>query len=184
MPDVVQETEIKMKKTIEAAAKTFAGVRTGRASPALLDNIVVEYYGALTPLKQLAQISVPEPRMMVVQAYDKNALKDIERAIQKSDLGINPMIEGGVVRLILPQLTQERRRDLVKLIKNETEKSKISLRNIRREVIDALKKQKENKEISEDVAKSLEEKIQKVTDKFSAEIDKLEKNKEAEIMEV
>lgn len=184
MPDVVQETESKMRKTIEAAAKTFAGVRTGRASPALLDNIVVEYYGALTPLKQLAQISVPEPRMMVVQSYDKNALKDIERAIQKSDLGINPMIEGGVVRLILPQLTEERRRDLVKLIKSETEKSKISLRNIRREVIDALKKQKEKKEISEDVAKSLEEKVQKITDKFSAEIDKLEKNKEAEIMEV
>jgi ribosome recycling factor len=184
MPDIIKDAEDKMKKAVENAKKNFAGVRTGRASASLLDHITVEYYGTHVPLKQLASVAVPEPRLIVVQPYDKNSAKMIEKAIQTSDVGINPISEGGRIRLPMPPLTEERRRDLVKLVKKEAEEARVSLRNIRRDAIAHLKKQKEEKHISEDMEKNQEEATQKLVEKYSAEIDTLLKNKESEIMEV
>lgn len=184
MQNVLQESEGKMKKGLEVLKKNFVGVRTGRANPALLDHIKVNYYGADVPLKQLASISVPESKMIALTPFDKNAAKEIEKAIQASDLGINPRSEGGVIRLILPEPSEERRRELVKLIKKEAEQSKIALRNVRREANDALKKQKSDKAITEDDEKTLDKKVQDLTNKYSKEIDDLVSAKEAEIMEV
>lgn len=184
MSDAVQDAESKMKKGVENTQKKFAGIRTGRANPSLLDPVMVDYYGTLVPLKQLANISIPEPRMIVVQPYDKGAMKDIERGIQKSDLGLSPMVDGGIIRLPLPALTEERRRDLVKVVKKESEEGKVAIRNIRRDAMDALKKMKDKKELSEDVAKTKEDQLQKLTTRYTEEIDKLLAAKEKEIMEV
>ncbi|MBN3033136.1 MAG: ribosome recycling factor [Candidatus Saganbacteria bacterium] len=184
MEDVLRESEGRMQKAIEALKKNFSAVRTGRAHPALLDHVQVEYYGTKTPLKQLGQVSAPEPRMLVVTPYDKNASQAIEKAILASDLGINPKNEGGLIRLLLPELSEERRRDLTKIIKKEAEEAKISLRNVRREAIEALKKQKAEKKITEDIEKMQDKKVQELIDKESAEIDKLLAGKEKEILEV
>jgi len=184
MLDVISETEVKMKKAVGNTNGKFLGIRTGRANPSLLDNIMVEYYGAPTSLKQLASVSVPEPRLLVVQPYDKSAIKDIAKGIQKSDLGLTPNAEGGVIRLSLPQLTEERRKDLVKIIKKEAEEGRVAIRNIRREGLDGVKKLKDKKELSEDAAKVKEEQIQKITTKHTGEIDNLLAAKEKEIMEV
>jgi ribosome recycling factor len=184
MDEIIIQAEEKMKKAIEVAKKNFAGVRTGRASAALLDHVTVEYYGTKVPLKQLAGVSVPESRLIVVQPYDKNSTKLIEKAIQTSDVGINPVSEGGKIRLPLPALTEERRRELVKLVKKEAEDARVALRNIRRDAIAHLKQKKEAKEISEDAEKNQEEATENLVKKFSAEIDTLLKAKETEIMEV
>ncbi len=184
MQDIIKECEEKMQKAEEVLKRNFAAVRTGRASPALLDHVQVNYYGAPTPLKQLASISVPEPRMLLVSPYDKNASADIEKAILTSDLGINPKREAGVIRLVLPEPTEERRKELVKIIKKETEEAKVSLRNVRREAIDGAKKKKAAKEITEDDEKSLDKKVQELTDKYCAEMDKMFSAKEKEVMEV
>lgn len=184
MQDAIKEAEAKMQKALESLKKNFAAVRTGRASPALLDHVQVEYYGTSVPLKQLAQVSAPEPRCLVVTPYDKGAAQGIEKAIMTSDLGINPKNEGGVIRLILPEPSEERRRELVKLIKKESEEAKISVRNARRDAIEALKKQKSDKVITEDIEKMQDKKAQELTDKFCAEIDKHLAAKEKEIMEV
>jgi ribosome recycling factor len=184
MQDVIKESEARMKKTIEALKNNFVAVRTGRANPALLDHIQVEYYGAMMPLKQLATISVPEPRQLLITPFDKGAAAAIEKAIQTSDLGINPKRETNAIRLALPEMSEERRRDMVKVIKKETEDSKISIRNVRREANDDLKKQKADKKITEDDEKSLDKKIQNFTDQYCAEADKLLATKEKEIMEV
>lgn len=184
MADIIKEAEDKMKKAVENAKKNFAGVRTGRASASLLDHITVEYYGTQVPLKQLASVAVPESRLIVVQPYDKNSVKMIEKAIQTSDVGINPISEGGKIRLPMPPLTEERRKELVKIVKKEAEEAKVALRNIRRDAIAHLKKQKDEKHISEDMEKNQEEATQKLVEKFSAETDTLLKHKEAEIMEV
>ena len=184
MTEVIKQADDKMKKAVEVVKKNFGGVRTGRASAALLDHVVVEYYGTKVPLKQLAGIAVPEPRMIVVQPYDKNSVKMIEKALQTSDLGINPSVDGGKIRLPLPQPTEERRRDLVKVIKKEAEDGKIALRNIRRDAIAHLKKQKDAKEISEDAEKNHEEEVGKLIKKYTEEIEKSLKSKEAEVMEV
>ena len=173
-----------MKKSIDAVKRNFAGIRTGRASPALLDNIKVEYYGTQVPLKQLATIAVPEPTTLMIQAYDKNSVPEIERAINKSDLGLPPKVDAGVIRLNLPKLTEERRKELVKVVKKEAEEGKISLRNIRREAMEKLKAAKTKKEMSEDLEKMKEEEIAKLIAKYSEEIDKILKAKEKEIMEV
>ena len=184
MSEVLKESETKMQKGIEALKRSFAGVRTGRANPALLDHVRVNYYGSQVPLKQLAQVAVPEPRMIVVTPYDKNAAQEIEKAILTSDLGINPKREAGLIRLVLPELSEERRKDLVKLIKKESEEGKVEIRNIRREAIEKLKKMKGGREITEDDEKVQDKKVQELTDKYIAEIEKLLAAKEKEIMEV
>ncbi len=184
MEDVIKIAEEKMKKAVEVLKKNFAGVRTGRASPALLDHIKVEYYGTQVPLKQVASVSVPEPTTLMIQAYDKNAVSEIEKAINKSDLGLPPNVDGGVIRLNLPKLTEERRKELVKVIKKEAEDGKVALRNIRREAMEKLKTAKNKKEMSEDLEKNKEEEIGKIIAKHYEEIDKIFKAKEKEIMEV
>jgi len=184
MSDIIKDHEVKMKKAIEAFKKNLAGVRTGRASPGLVENIMVEYYGSQMPIKQLAGISVPEPRQLVIQPYDKGALQPMEKAITKSELGISPKVEGGILRLMLPPLNEERRRDLIKMLKKDSEESKVSIRNIRREAMDALKTSKDKKEITEDIEKVKEAELQKITDREIAEIDKLLAVKEKEVLEV
>jgi ribosome recycling factor len=184
MLDVISESTEKMKKAVETQKKNFAAVRTGRASPALLDHIMVSYYGSDVPLKQLASISVPEPRSLKVTPFDKNSAAEIEKAIMTSDLGINPSREAGIIRLALPEPTEERRRELVKIVKKEAEDGKIAIRNIRRDALDSLKNKKNSKEITEDDEKSLDKKVQELTDKFCNEIDSLLAKKEKEIMEV
>lgn len=184
MQDVIKESEARMQKAMEVLKKNFAAVRTGRANAALLDHVHVEYYGASTPLKQLAQISTPDARSLLVTPYDKTAAQAIEKAILTSDLGINPKNEGGAIRLSLPEPSQERRKELVKVTKKESEDTKIAIRNVRRDAIEVLKKQKADKTITEDVEKMQDKKVQELTDKFSLEIDKLLSAKEKEIMEV
>jgi ribosome recycling factor len=184
MEDVLKESEIRMQKALESLKKNFAAVRTGRAHPALLDHVQVEYYGSKVPLKQIAQISAPEARCLVVTPYDKGASQGIEKAILSSDLGINPKNEGGVIRLIMPELSEERRRDLMKVVKKEAEESKIAARNVRRDAMEALKKQKSEKKITEDAEKMQDKKVQEMTDKHCAEVDRLFAAKEKEILEV
>ncbi len=184
MDEITRSAEEKMKKTIESLKRDFASIRTGRASPSLLDHVNVDYYGTTVPLKQLANISVPEPRLLVVQPYDKNSIKEIEKAIQKSDLGLPPVSEGGVIRLNMPQPTQERRNDLVKTVKKEAENSKISIRNIRKDFITEIKTKSDSEKWSEDKKKNEEEAIQALTNKYIAEIDKLLAAKESEIMSI
>ena len=182
MHPLVKELEDSQKKALEAVRRNFASVRTGRAAPALLEPIHVDYYGAKVPLKQLATVSAPEPRLLVLQPFDKNVSKDIERAIMEADLGLNPQSSGGVIRVPVPPLTEERRRELVRTTKKYAEDGKVSLRNNRRDIMDLLKSDKDK--ISEDAARGIEDEIQKVTDKFSHEIDKLLTEKEKEIMEI
>jgi len=184
MQDAIRESEAKMKKAVDVLKKNFAGVRTGRANPALLDHINVNYYGAPVPLKQIASISVPEPRQLLITPYDKNASQDIEKAIMTSDLGINPKREANAIRLMLPEPSEERRKDLVKMIKKESEEAKVAVRNVRREGIDSLKKQKSSKAITEDDEKTMDKKVQELTDKYCKEIDALLAAKEKEVMEV
>lgn len=184
MQDALKEGEAKMRKAVEVLKKNFAGVRSGRANPALLDHVNVNYYGSPVPLKQLASVSVPEPRQLLVTPYDKNAAHEIEKAILTSDLGINPKREAGVLRLVLPEPSEERRKELVKLIKKESEDAKIAVRNVRREAIETLKKQKSEKKITEDDEKVQDKKVQDLTNKYCGEVDKLLAAKEKEIMEV
>ena len=181
---IKQDVEERMNKTIGVLRSDFQTIRTGKASPSLLDRIQVDYYGSPTPINQLANISTPEARMLVIQPWDKSAISAIEKAILKSDLGITPTSDGIVIRLVLPQLTQENRKDLVKRVKKKGEEAKVSVRNIRRDGNDELKDKKKSKEITEDESKGAQENIQKLTDKFIAEVDKLVDNKEKEIMEV
>lgn len=184
MQDALKEGEAKMLKAIEVLKKNFAGVRTGRANPALLDHVQVSYYGTDVPLKQLASVSVPESRQLLITPYDKNAMQEIEKAILTSDLGINPKREANAIRLALPEPTEERRKELVKLIKKETEEAKVAIRNVRREAMEALKKQKSDKKITEDDEKVQDKKVQDLTNKYCGEADKMLAAKEKEIMEV
>lgn len=181
---IKQDVGERMSKTIAVLKSDFATVRTGKATPALLDKVQVDYYGAMTPINQMANISVPEARMLVIQPWDKSAMSLIEKAILKSDVGITPTSDGAVIRLVLPQLTQESRKDLVKKVKKKAEEAKVSVRNIRRDGNDELKAMEKSKEITEDESKSAQEAIQKLTDKYIAEIEKVLENKEKEIMEV
>ena len=181
---IYTETEEKMKKAVEAVQKELASIRTGRATTALLDGIRVEYYGSAVPLNQVASVSAPEPKLLVIQPWEKKMIEEISRAILKSDLGLNPTSDGNVIRLGIPPLTEERRKDLVKLIKKLAEEGKISIRNIRREANEALDKTEKKKEISEDDNRKSQERIQKLTDRYIEAIDKVVKGKEVEIMEV
>jgi ribosome recycling factor len=180
---IQMEAEEKMEKSIQSIRNEFQSIRTGRANPALLNRIHVEYYGSPTPLQQLASVSVPEPRMLVIQPYDKNALQEIDRAIQKSDLGIAPSNDGKVIRLNIPPLTEERRRDFVKLAKKIAEDGKVAVRNVRREAIEQIKKLEKDKHLPQDQSKDAQEDAQKLTDRFIELLDKLAADKEIEIME-
>lgn len=179
-----KDIEEKMKKSISVLKEQLAGLRAGRANPAILDKITVDYYGVPTPINQLGSINVPEARVIVIQPWDTKVLKDIEKAIQKSDIGINPNNDGKVIRLLFPVLTEERRKELCKSSKKYGEDTKIAIRSIRRDAIERLKAQKKNSEITEDDLKNGENDIQKMTDKFIAEVDKIVEVKEKEIMEV
>lgn len=184
MFDYKREAEDKMKKSIEVLKDDLLSIRAGRANPALLDKITVEYYGQVTPLNQVAGISAPEARLLVVQPWDQSLISVIEKEILKSDLGLNPSNDGKVVRLIIPQLTEERRRDLTKIVKKNGEDTKVAIRNIRRVAIDEVKKLEKDKEISEDDRKVAEDKVQELTDKYIKEVDLVTKVKEDELMEI
>ncbi len=178
------EFEDKMKKTLSSLEKDYAGLRAGRANPAVLDRLRVEYYGTPTKINEMAAVSVPEPRMLMIQPWDASVLKEIEKAILASDIGINPQNDGKVIRLTFPQPTEERRRELAKDAKKYGEEAKVAVRNVRRDALDKFKKQEKAKEITEDELKGIETDIQKMTDKFIAEIDKMVGEKEKEIMAV
>jgi ribosome recycling factor len=182
--DLLQDAREHMDKSVDSTRQKFQSVRTGRASPALLDRITVDYYGAVTPLKQLATISAPEARMLTVQPYDKSSIKAIERAIMESDLGLTPNNDGTLIRLVLPELTEERRKQLVKVVGGLTEDGKVALRNIRRDVMHDLKELRDEGEVGADDEHRAEDALQKLTDDKVKELDALLKSKEAEILEV
>jgi ribosome recycling factor len=182
--DILTDAESRMKKTIEHLTADFAALRAGRANPAMVDKIVVEYYGEPTPLNQLANITVPEPRLLVIQPWDKTSIANIEKAILKSDLGVTPSNDGNVIRIAIPQLTEERRKELVKVVKKRAEEGKVAVRNIRREANDMLKSSEKEKMISEDESKKGMEDVQKLTDNYIKSIDNILQGKEKEIMEV
>ena len=184
MKELYQEYERKMQKTIEVVASDFAGVRAGRANAAVLDKITVEYYGTETPIHQVASISTPDARTLVIQPWDNTLLKAVEKALLVSDLGINPQNDGKVIRLVFPQLTEERRKELTKQVKKYGENGKVAIRNIRRDAVEKFKAMKKKSEITEDDLKDLEEDMQKLTDKRRKEIDDLTAKKEAELMAV
>ena len=182
MPTTVYEE--KMKKTLAVLQEDFASIRVGRANPHILDKITVDYYGTPTPLTQVGNITVPEAKLIQIQPWESNMIKPIVKAIASSDIGINPTEDGKVIRLVFPDLTEQRRKELTKEASKKGENAKVALRNIRREAIDVFKKQLKNKEISEDVQKDLEDKIQKLTDKYVAEVDKATADKNKDIMAV
>lgn len=181
---VVANAKDRMKKAIQAYSRELASIRAGRANASLLDRITVDYYGAPTPVNQLAGISVPEARLLVIQPYDKTVLGEIEKAILKSDLGLNPTNDGNMIRLSIPALTEERRKELVKVVKKEAEEAKVAIRNVRRDANDELKKLEKSSEITEDDLRGYSDEIQKVTDEHINKIDSMTKEKEKEILEV
>jgi ribosome recycling factor len=181
---IFTQLQKEMENSVGALRKELAKLRTGRASTALLEHIMVEYYGATTPLNQVATLSAPEPRLLIIQPYDRSAMTDIERGILKSDLGLTPSNDGKVIRIPIPQLTEERRRELVKHVKKIAEEFRVSLRNHRRDAIEHLKEAEKKKEITADEAKHGQERVQKITDEFIGRVDKIVKAKEEEVMEV
>lgn len=181
---VLEQTKEKMNKTIAAFTRELSSIRAGRANASLLDRIMVDYYGAPTPINQLAGVSVPEARLLVITPYDKTILGEIEKAIMKSDIGITPTNDGSIIRLMIPALTEERRKDLVKQVKKEAEDAKIAVRNVRRDANDDLKKLEKAGEITEDDLRGYGEDIQKLTDEFIVKVDQVTKDKEKEILEV
>jgi ribosome recycling factor len=182
--DVLREAEGKMKKSVESLRQHLGTIRTGRASPALVEHLPVEAYGSSMPLNQLAGISVPEARMIVIQPYDASTIRTIEKAIQNSELGINPSNDGRVIRLAIPQLTEERRRTLTKMVRSQVEESKVALRNIRREALDDIRELEHEKLISENDQRRAQEKLQELTDRYIRDLDQIGAAKEAEVMEV
>ena len=184
MKEVIKKCEEKMTKTCENLDGEFSNIRAGRANPNLLNRIMVEYYGTPTPMQQVGNISVPEPRIIQINPWEKSLLKAIEKAILASDLGITPTNDGTSIRLVFPELTEERRKELVKDIKKKGEAAKVAVRNVRRDANDTLKKMEKSTDITEDERKECEEKIQKMTDKYVAKIDKSVENKSKEIMTV
>lgn len=182
--DVLSQTEAKMKKSIEVLETELASIRTGRASASLVDHITVDYYGNPTPLNQLATITVPEARVIAIQPWDKQTASPIEKAILRSDLGLNPVNDGTTIRLPIPLLTEERRKDLVKVVRRRIEDGKVAVRNVRRDGLESLRALEKNKEISQDEQKRAQDQLQKVTDLFVGQADGLGAKKEAELMEV
>jgi ribosome recycling factor len=184
MQDIVDRAEARMKTSLEVLRKELAGIRTGRASPALVEGLHVEYYGTETPLKQLANISAPETRTLVIQPYDRGAMASIEKAILKSDLGLTPNNDGQNIRLMIPPLTEERRKDLVKLVRRQLEEGRVAIRNVRRDAIEHLKQLEKEKALSADDDKRAQERLQRLTDTYIKQIDDMGHAKEAEVMEV
>ena len=182
--ELYEPYEAKMTKTISVLREEFRAIRAGRANPAVLDKITVDYYGAQTPINQLSNISVPEARTILIQPWESRLLKDIEKAIQKSDIGINPNNDGKVIRLSFPVLNEERRKDLQKQIRKLSEDSKVAVRSIRREAVENFKKQKKSNEMTEDDLKDAEKEIQTITERFITEVDKVLAEKDKEIMEI
>lgn len=182
--EIITTMESKMHKSVDALRVDLASVRAGRATPALLDKVMVDYYGTPTPVNQVASVNVPEPRMIVIQPWEKPLLKAIEKAIQMSDLGLNPNSDGVCIRLNLPQLTEERRKDLVKVVHKKAEEYRVVCRNLRRDANEAIKKAEKAKEITEDESKKGVEQVQKITDKVMKDVDVVAANKEKEVMEV
>jgi len=183
LKEVYKEAEMRMKSAIQALEEDLAGIRTGRAHPGLVERLPIEYYGMQTPLIQLASISVPDPRSLLIKPFDASSLRAIERGIQASDLGLNPNNDGKAIRLSLPPLTEERRRDLVKLVHNRLEEARVAARNIRRDSIKDLREFEQEKMISEDDLKQGEEELQKITDRYIGEINTIGDHKEKEILE-
>jgi len=184
LDEIFKETRARMKKTVEATQRELATIRTGKASPQILDTVRVEAYGAVMPLNQLATITAPEARLVVVQAFDKSTVGDIVKAIQKADLGLNPLVEGQIIRLPIPALNEERRRELVKQCKNLAEDGRVGIRNVRRDANEHIKAAQKDKKISEDDEKHGKEEVQKFTDEYIKQVDDLLVRKEKELMEV
>lgn len=182
--DIVNDAERRMTKAVEAAQHDYTTIRTGRANPALLERVTVDYYGTSMPVNQLATISVPEPRQLLITPWDKSVIPMIEKAIQKSDLGLNPNTDSAGIRLIIPQLTEERRKEFIKLLHKKAEEHRVAVRNIRRDANEELKRAEKAGEVSEDEVHRAQEQIQKLTDKYIEQIDRLTQAKEAELMEV
>ena len=176
--------ETKMQKSLKNLEEEYGAIRAGRANPHVLDKLKVDYYGSMTPIQSVANVSVPEPRMIQIQPWEKSMVKEIEKALLTSDLGIHPTNDGTVIRLVFPELTEERRKDICKQIRKQGEDSKVAIRSIRRDANDTFKKQKKSSEISEDEQKTLEEDMQKLTDKFCKRIDEIASKKEKEILEI
>lgn len=185
MPDkTVEDAEKRMEKAVESITKRFLSVRTGRASASLLDGIKVDYYGAKTPINQMATISVPEARLIVIQPWDKTVLKNIEKAIVRANIGLNPNVDKSVIRLVVPELTEERRKELVRHVHNLAEEGRITIRNVRRDANNEIRKLEKSKKVSEDDRYFYEDEIQEITDNYIEEIDELLETKEKEMMEV
>jgi len=182
--DWLTDAEQRMDKSIEALHKELAGIRTGRATPALVDRLQVDYYGAPTPLQSLANITAPEARLLVIQPYDRGAMGAIEKAIQKSELGLNPSNDGTLIRIPIPQLTEERRKEFVKLVKQRAEAARVAIRNIRRDEVDHIRKIEKDGEVGTDEVDRGLQQIQKITDRFVARVDEVAHKKEQEILEV
>ncbi len=182
--ETLLEAEEKMEKAVVVAKEDFAAIRTGRAHPAMFNKIVADYYGALTPINQLASFSVPEPRMAVVTPFDKSALRNIEQAIRDSDLGVNPSNDGNIIRVVFPELTEERRREYIKVAKTKGEDAKVSIRSVRRKAKDAIDKLVKDGEVGEDEGRRAEKELDDTTAKYVAQVDELLKHKEAELLEV
>jgi ribosome recycling factor len=179
-----RDTDEHMEKSLNALRRELANIRTGRANPAIIEHLAIDYYGSPTPLQQLANITAPDARQLLVQPYDRSALRSIEKAIRTSDFGFNPTNDGTTIRIVIPQLTEERRRDFVKLVHKRVEEAKVAVRNVRREANDTLKKQRKDKELSEDDEKRALDALQKITDRAIREADAIGQAKETEIMEI
>ena len=182
--EIISGIESKMEKSVAALRVDLASLRAGRATPSLLEKVMVDYYGSPTPVTQVASVTVPEPRMIVIQPWEKNMISQIEKAIMKSDLGLTPNSDGVVIRLSIPQLTQQRRLELVKVVHKKAEEARVAIRNLRRDANDGIKKVEKDKTISEDEAKKAQDDMQKMTDKYIKEVDTIMNAKEKEIMEV
>jgi ribosome recycling factor len=182
--DVLADAKDRMGKAVEALRKELATIRTGRAHPGLIEHLRVDYYGAPTPLNQLATIGVPEPRLLTIQPWDRQSLGDIEKAIHKADLGLNPINDGNIIRLVIPQLTEERRKELVKVVRKKVEEGRVAVRNVRRDRHDELRRLQREKDISEDAQYGAQEELQKLTDGFIEEIERVGEEKEAELLAV
>lgn len=182
--EIIDHAKSRMDKAVVQLKHELASLRAGRANPALLDKVMVEYYGTPTPVNQIASVSTPEPRLLVIQPWDKNILSDVERAISKSELGLTPNNDGSLIRINIPALTEERRQELVKLVKKYGEEAKVSIRNVRRDANDSIKKQEKDSEITEDESRRDQERVQKVTDDWIAKVDQTVQDKENEMMEV
>lgn len=184
MEAIFSKTKEKMEKCLNSLERDYKAVRAGRANPAILDRVTVDYYGTPTPINQMAAISVPEPRMLMIQPWDASTLKEIEKAINTAEIGINPSNDGKAIRLVFPPLTEERRKEFVKDIAKRAEEAKVAIRNVRRDAMDDLKKLKKNNEITEDDQKTGEKKLQDITDSYVKEAEEMEKKKEQEILSI